>query len=56
MEKVYTPNEVAKILHIRPATVYMLLQSKQLGSFRVGNRWKIPDYCVEAYVKGMVGA
>ena len=56
MKKVYTPHEVAKILHISHNTVYMLLQSKQLGSFKVGNRWKIPDYCVEAYVKREVGA
>lgn len=54
MENVYTPQQVAKILHVRLSTVYMLLQSKQIGSFKVGNRWKIPDYCVESYIKGAV--
>lgn len=43
MERVvYTPNEVAKLLRIRVATVYDLIKSGDLPAFQIGKNYKVP--------------
>lgn len=39
---VYTPNEVAKLLRIRVATVYELIKCGDLPAIRIGKNYKIP--------------
>lgn len=42
MEKLfYTPLEVAKLMGIRPETVYILIRSGEMPAMRVGSRFKI---------------
>ena len=38
----YSPLEVRKILGVRQQTIYMMLESKLIPAFKIGNRWKIP--------------
>lgn len=51
MGKIYTPHEAASYLHVRPATIYWLLQTHQIRAFRVGNRWKIPFESLELWME-----
>lgn len=39
---VYTPNEVAKLLRIRVATVYELIKSGEIPAFQIGKNYKVP--------------
>lgn len=42
MEKLfYTPQEVAKLMGIRPETVYFMIRNGELPALRVGSRFKI---------------
>lgn len=52
MEKiVYTPSEVAKLLHIRPQTVYTLLENGTIPALRLNTRWKIPISAFNEWMK-----
>lgn len=54
MEEYYTPPQVAKKLHVRPSTIYWLLNTGQMKAFRMGNRWKIPESSVKVWAEQMM--
>lgn len=47
---VYTPNEVAKLLRIRLATVYDLIKCGDLPAIRIGKNYKIPKEAFDSWV------
>ena len=52
MEKiVYTPSEVAKLLHIRPQTVYALLENGTIPALRLNTRWRVPIDAFNEWLK-----
>jgi excisionase family DNA binding protein len=38
----YTVEEVAKILRVHENTIYLWIESKELGAVKIGGRWRIP--------------
>lgn len=54
MERVLlSPEEVADALHVGRCTVYDLLRTNQLRSFKIGKLRRIPVDAVHEYVKRM---
>lgn len=47
---VYTPNEVAKLLRIRVATVYELIKSGDLPALKIGKNYKVPKEGFEEWL------
>lgn len=47
---VYTPNEVATLLHVRLATVYDLIKSGELPALKMGKNYKIPKAQLETWI------
>ena len=43
--------EVMEYLNIGKSTLYKLLRSREITSFKIGKVWKIPRKSVEDYVK-----
>ena len=54
MERVLlTPEEVAEALHVGRCTVYDLLRTNQLQSFKIGKLRRIPVDAVHEFIKRM---
>jgi len=54
MERVLlTPEEVADALHVGRCTVYDLLRTNQLQSFKIGKLRRIPVDAVHEFIKRM---
>lgn len=51
-----TVPEVAGILRLHQITVYRMLKKKELPSFRVGGRWRIPSDVIDRLLKGEINA
>ena len=45
-----TPTEAAKMLKVRIATVYELLETGEIPGYKEGTYWKIPATLLEQYV------
>lgn len=43
--------EVMEYLNIGKSTLYKLLRSREITSFKIGKVWKIPRQSVEDYIK-----
>ena len=43
--------EVMEYLNIGKSTLYKLLRSREITSFKIGKVWKIPRKSVEDYIK-----
>ncbi len=48
-----TPEEVAEALHVGRCTVYDLIRTNQLQSFKIGKLRRIPVDAVHEFVKRM---
>ena len=48
-----TPEEVAEALHVGRCTVYDLLRTHQLRSFKIGKLRRVPVDAVHNYVRRM---
>ena len=48
-----TPEEVAEALHVGRCTVYDLLRTHQLQSFKIGKLRRIPVDAVHEFIKRM---
>jgi excisionase family DNA binding protein len=46
-----TVREVALFLQVHPTTIYHLLKTKDIPSFRVGNAWRFRLEAVETWMK-----
>ena len=54
MERVLlTPEEVAEALHVGRCTVYDLLRTNQIQSFKIGKLRRIPVDAVHEFIKRM---
>ncbi len=54
MERVLlTPEEVAEALHVGRCTVYDLIRTNQLQSFKIGKLRRIPVDAVHEFIKRM---
>jgi excisionase family DNA binding protein len=51
LEQVYTVQDVAKALKIKPQTVYTMIKDGRLKSSKVGRVWRIRSSDVQAYLK-----
>lgn len=51
-----TVSEVCELLHLSRPTVYGLINSGQLRSFKVGRVRRVPTSAVDDYVAGMVAS
>ena len=47
---VYTPSDVSKLLRIRVATVYELIECGDLPAIRIGKNYKIPKVAFDEWV------
>lgn len=54
-EDILTIDEVCEALHIGRNSVYDLLRTGKVKSFKCGKCYKIPKKCVEAYVMAGCG-
>lgn len=50
-ESYYTPDEVAKSLGLHPNTVRKWLRAGRLSGVRVGNRWRVRERDLEAFLE-----
>ena len=46
--------EVMEYLNIGKSTLYKLLRSGEITSFKIGKVWKIPRQSVEDYIKNKI--
>lgn len=46
----YSPEEVANILHIGLSSTYMLLRSGRIKAFRIGKVWKVSKLAIQEYI------
>lgn len=51
---VLSPLEVRTVLGIGENSVYKLLKSGELKSFKIGREHKIPKFCLIEYIKNQV--
>jgi len=47
---VYTPEQVAEILHCTPRTVYRYLRRNQMPGRKVGGRWRVLEEDLREYI------
>ncbi len=50
--KVYTVQEVQKILKISNNTILTMLKDGRLKGFKIGNYWRITDQSLRAFING----
>ncbi len=50
-QEILTREEVMEILKIGRSTFYKLMQEGKLKGYKDGNRYKVPGYSVEEYIK-----
>lgn len=55
-EEVLDVEDICKIFRVGRNRVYELLQTGQLGGFRLGRTWKIPKISLEAYLRQQSGS
>jgi len=49
-QEVLDVEDVCRIFRVGRNRIYKLLQTGQLGGFRLGRTWKIPRIALEAYL------
>lgn len=52
-EKMHTPEQVAKVLNIKPRTVVQYLHGGTIHGIKVARKWLIPDSDLQAYIDGL---
>lgn len=51
LDKVYTVEEVAKILNIHPHTIRLWLKSGKLKGVKVGRYWRVKENQLQDFLK-----
>lgn len=51
LEQIYTIKELANILKIDPETVRIKVKKGIIGSFKVGNQYRITEADLQEYIK-----
>lgn len=53
MEKIYTPRQIADMLHLNLKYVQRLCREGKIPSFRIENRYRIRESDLEAFIKSL---
>jgi len=53
MEKVFSPEQAAKLLQLSPVTVKKYLRTGVIKGVKMGTKWRIPESDLQAYVDGL---
>lgn len=53
---IYTPKQVADILHLNAAYVKVLLRKNEIKGIKFGNRWRIDNRDLAEYIDKKRGA
>ena len=54
--KIYTVDEVAEILTLKPTTVRIMLQNKEINGFKAGRAWRVTEEDLKKYIQKQGGA
>jgi excisionase family DNA binding protein len=60
MKKIFTPQEIAELLHIAPTTIYAELKKGKLSHTRIGRKYiitrrQLEDYLTKEVVEELLG-
>ena len=53
MEKIFSPEQAAKLLQLSPVTVKKYLRTGVIKGVKMGTKWRIPESDLQAYVDGL---
>ena len=53
--KVYTVEEVADLLKIKPETVRVMLRDNELNGFKAGKAWRVTEDDLKKYIQKQGG-
>lgn len=54
--KIYTIEEVADLLTLKPTTVRTMLRDKEMNGFKAGKAWRVTEDDLKKYVQKQGGA
>ena len=54
--KVYTVEEVANLLKLKPETIRVMLRDKELNGFKAGKAWRVTEEDLKKYIQKQGGA
>ncbi|GEM_PF-2022238 len=52
-EKMWTPDQVSKLLRLTPRTVVEYLRRGTIKGVKIGGNWLVPDSDLQAYIDGL---
>ena len=53
--QIYTVEEVADLLKIKPETVRMMLRANELNGFKAGKAWRVTEDDLKKYIQNQGG-
>ena len=53
--KIYTVDEIAEVLTLKPTTVRVMLQNKEINGFKAGKAWRVTEDDLKEYIKKQGG-
>ena len=54
--KIYTVEEVAELLTLKPTTVRVMLRDNEINGFKAGKAWRVTEDDLKKYIQGQGGA
>lgn len=54
--KIYTVEEIAELLTLKPTTVRVMLQNKEINGFKAGKAWRVTEEDLKKYIQKQGGA
>ena len=54
--KIYTVEEIAELLTLKPTTVRVMLQNKEMNGFKAGKAWRVTEEDLKKYIQKQGGA
>lgn len=54
--KIYTVEEVADLLTLKPETVRVMLRDNELNGFKAGKAWRVTEDDLKKYIQNQGGA
>ena len=54
--KIYTVEEVADLLKIKPTTVRAMLRDNELNGFKAGKAWRVTEDDLKKYIQSQGGS
>lgn len=53
---IYTVEEVADLLKIKPETVRVMLRDKEINGFKAGKAWRVTEDDLKKYIQNQGGS